>query len=392
MNHDRARGCGLVGEDVGEKLDAAILVLPGTYGDEQLGLLLGIARACGLPVAGLVDAAVAASPQGPDSHRLHLDLQLHRAVLTELVQGSELARREIRVAAGVGLATLQDAWVHRIAERFVRDTRFDPLHDARTEQTLYDALPSFLRDLQQQQRAELAIDARGKRHAIQLERRELIAATTEAFDMIAALVGQLAHAGRRTTLLLSHRAGALPGLAERLSAIGGVASTPLPDDAPLDGVLRHREMIRSEGPEFTYVTSLPLDETIRPLSGPEPIDSTDTAAPDVRAGDPPTHLLLDGRAYPIDERPLVLGVAVPDHRRGLLLSGTIAGISRSHCSVYLRDGRAVVEDHSRHGSFLNGRRVEGSAGLIAGDRLRVGAPGIELRLIRVVQDDGAPPA
>ena len=49
-----------VWEACGKGADAAILVLPGSHTDEQLGLILGIARACGVPVTGLVDSAVAA--------------------------------------------------------------------------------------------------------------------------------------------------------------------------------------------------------------------------------------------------------------------------------------------------------------------------------------------
>jgi pSer/pThr/pTyr-binding forkhead associated (FHA) protein len=46
----------------------------------------------------------------------------------------------------------------------------------------------------------------------------------------------------------------------------------------------------------------------------------------------------------------------------------------------------VVEDHSTHGSFLNGQRIEGKADLVTGDRLRLGSPGIEVVLLRVEGD------
>jgi pSer/pThr/pTyr-binding forkhead associated (FHA) protein len=48
----------------------------------------------------------------------------------------------------------------------------------------------------------------------------------------------------------------------------------------------------------------------------------------------------------------------------------------------------VVEDHSTYGSFLNGERVDGTATLHTGDRLRLGSPGIELQLIVVEDNDG----
>jgi pSer/pThr/pTyr-binding forkhead associated (FHA) protein len=41
----------------------------------------------------------------------------------------------------------------------------------------------------------------------------------------------------------------------------------------------------------------------------------------------------------------------------------------------------VVEDLSTWGTFVNGERVAGRAVLAAGDRVRVGSPGIELVLI-----------
>jgi pSer/pThr/pTyr-binding forkhead associated (FHA) protein len=42
-----------------------------------------------------------------------------------------------------------------------------------------------------------------------------------------------------------------------------------------------------------------------------------------------------------------------------------------------------VRDHSRYGSFVNGERVERETELGAGDRLRVGTPGVVLELVTV---------
>lgn len=65
------------------------------------------------------------------------------------------------------------------------------------------------------------------------------------------------------------------------------------------------------------------------------------------------------------------------------LSGAIAGISRMHCTLRRVGGEVLVEDHSRYGTYLNGRRVEERAVLRPGDRLRLGTPGIEVQLIEV---------
>ncbi|MFZ2507254.1 MAG: FHA domain-containing protein, partial [Steroidobacteraceae bacterium] len=92
--------------------------------------------------------------------------------------------------------------------------------------------------------------------------------------------------------------------------------------------------------------------------------------------------VLNGRAHLIDERPLVIGLEDGPGRR-LAINGPRAGISRSHCTLLRRDDVAVVRDHSRHGSFVNGERVDGEAVLGVGDRLRIGTPGLVLDLVAV---------
>jgi pSer/pThr/pTyr-binding forkhead associated (FHA) protein len=93
-------------------------------------------------------------------------------------------------------------------------------------------------------------------------------------------------------------------------------------------------------------------------------------------------VILDGRAHAIDEHPLVIGFGAGAGRR-IELGGAGAGISRSHCTLVRRNGRVVVRDHSRYGTFVNGERVDGELPLGAGDRLRVGSPGVVLELVTV---------
>ena len=65
--------------------EQVLLAVPAGYSREQLSLLLGVINETGVPVAGLVDAAVAACSLEPAPARvLHLDLELHQALLTVL--------------------------------------------------------------------------------------------------------------------------------------------------------------------------------------------------------------------------------------------------------------------------------------------------------------------
>ena len=88
-------------------IEAVVLTVPGMYSKRQLGLLLGIGRACGIPIAGMADAAVVATMAATDAERaLHLELLLQRAVLTELGQAGTLARQRVESEASTGLSKL----------------------------------------------------------------------------------------------------------------------------------------------------------------------------------------------------------------------------------------------------------------------------------------------
>ena len=63
------------------------------------------------------------------------------------------------------------------------------------------------------------------------------------------------------------------------------------------------------------------------------------------------------------------------------------GISRNHCTVVLENGQAVLHDHSRYGTSLNGAPVADSAPLRGGDVVGVGP--LEFLIAREVGGDGS---
>jgi hypothetical protein len=92
-------------------------------------------------------------------------------------------------------------------------------------------------------------------------------------------------------------------------------------------------------------------------------------------------VIQDGRAHPIGAQPLVVGAGAGPGRR--LALGAGAGISREHCALLAQGGEVLVRDTSRYGTWVNGERVAGEAVLAAGDRLRIGTPGVVLELVAV---------
>jgi hypothetical protein len=348
--------------------DEALFVVPATLRAAELGLLAGIADAAGVPVAGYVDLAVAAcAPLEAHASVVHLDLQFHQAVLTEL-GGEELMRRQrLEVAPRVGLRALQSAWAQLVAESMVRRTRFDPLHQAATEQQLYDRLPGWLAAAADAEGVDVEIEASAGTFAVSLRREQFAFAAEAYYTQLLDLVQAARRAGEPVTLVLSSRAAALPGFAARCAAVPEAQVVALPEGAAASGALACRELIESTGTP-ALVTALPRTAAAR--------------QPSRRRGAAPTHVVFGGRAYAVEGAPLRVGTA-PQGSRTLGIGESPSGISREHCTILVEDGEVRVRDHSRHGTWLNGARVAGEAVLAAGDRLRLGTPGVVLELVAV---------
>ncbi len=361
--------------------DSALFVVPPFMPREALGLLLGIAGELEIPVTGMVDSAVAASTaRAPGQVLVHLDVHLHAAMLTRIEQGAVLERADVALFPRAGVQSLEDAWAGAVAGAFVGQTRFDPLHSAQSEQALHDRLAGWLAALEAQEEVVAQLDVRDRAIEARLGAGLLFEPAAEAFRALAARMDAWRRPGMPLLVQLTGRAARLPGLNRFLEALPGVRTRPLEVPAPARGALARREEIAGSG-EVRFVTRLPALET---LEGPEEVPEPAPAVSDPRR---PTHLLFDGEAVPVGADGLAVGLAPPGDRPGLVLPGPAGGVSRLHFSVSEVEGRLVLEDHSRYGTFVNETRVQGTVPLAAGDRIRVGAPGLSLEAIRV---KGAP--
>ena len=360
-----------------------LLAVPAWYTREQLALLLGVAQEAGLEPVGLVDAGLAAASLEPaPDNVLQFELGLHRAVLTVLDHGGELRRTRFELLPQHGWMALQQAWLDLIAATFVRKTRFDPLHEAATEQRLWDGLPGWLGALRDAPAVTIELDAAGATQSIELAAADFAAAARRVYDEYARVLQRARPAGGPLHVRLSHRLVALPGLETRLAEIRDCELTRLPRGAAALGALAYERILRrSGGGGLALVQHLPVPSR----AGAAPAT---TRSPAVPADARPTHVVHQSRAYAIGARPLTLGSAVPDGRRALAIAAG-PGISRAHCTLARVDGTVWLEDHSTYGTLVNGERISGRIELRAGDRLRLGSPGAECELVRVVDDDGS---
>jgi hypothetical protein len=366
--------------ELGDETAEAVFAVPGSFDKEQLALLLGIARECAIRVVGLVDAPVAAATRALlDGDLLHVDVLLHRAVLTRIRRDAQLTRTGIDSVAKAGLAALRERWIDHMADAWLTQTRFDPLHLAETEQALYDRLPGWLGELGAEDSIALEMQSGPKTHRASVSRDGLLGAVRKHYDRIAAQVRAAAAEGP-LTVLLSARAAQLPGLADALGAAAGNAAVGLAADDVARGVFAHAGDIRSEGDSLSFVTRLPA-----PPRGNRDIADFPQKISNVPISPPrPTHLLHRSRAWAIGAVACEIGEG-PD---GLRIGRPLNGTAEPLCSIYARGPRVLLENRGE--VLLNDDRAAAIAELNLGDRIRVGRAGDVLEIIAVVDRDGSP--
>jgi hypothetical protein len=169
--------------------------------------------------------------------------------------------------------------------------------------------------------------------------------------------------GTVACLQVSQRVARLPGILERLRQMPNTRVVELPAGAAalaLPGLWRElTDGRRTAG--ATFFSSRPWVAAERPPAAEQ------TASPPR-----PTHLLYRSLAYPLTATPLTVGTQSAPEGRGLRIAAAAGGIDPQHCAVQLQGEKAVLTDLSSNGTFINDRRVEGSAALNVGDAIRLG--------------------
>lgn len=286
-----------------------LLAVPGILSPDQLGVLLGVLQEVGIGVSGFVDAAVAslAGREVPE-RAYYLDVMLQRAVVTTVAVNGELGKAGAQEVLECGLNRLLEGWINVIADRFVRETRFDPLHAAATEQQLFNQVYDWVR--QGSRTAELAVEIVHGEHnrRVDVGRPLLEEKAEQRFRQLADAIP------RGASVFLSERCAGLPGLSRSLDALQ-VEAVPLPADALPRGCLANLASIVPASGELRLVTRLPHAAAAVPAPATAP------------AGAVPTHALagheawaLDGSAAPLPVR-RESGTWMVDPEPGLQVNG-----------------------------------------------------------------------
>ena len=359
------------------------IVAPAVAEPHGLEALLRITRRLELRVDGFVDSAtVTAAALGSERNAIVMELGLHHAAATAIAcESAQARRRRMVLTERGGLIELYQTWLDLISRTMVKRTRFDPLHDATTEQQLFDALPALAREVAVTGNTTAVVTKGRERFDVALTRDQFAQAAQQLYHSFITLVHQLRPAGSPVAIVVPALVAELPGLWELLEQFVGCELVSVPDGfaATAASLLDVPEPL-AEQHSVRLLRRLPLQS--------QPMVAGSTRPQQLgqrRSGGPsPSHVLLEGRAWSLSSELLVVGRA-PESGTAqcIMLPDGLAGVSRRHCT-FVRDGEELILlDHSTFGTFVNGERVQERVRVHAGDRVRLGEPGVELSLIAV---------
>jgi len=357
------------------------LATPASASEHGLGATLAIARKLALPVDGFVDAAVAAvAALGLERNAIVLEIGMHHAAATYVDRdGAQLRRRRTAINRRGGLVAFYQGWLELVSATMVKRTRFDPLHDAATEQRLFDSLFLWAR--------AAAVDARGavnavlskaaERFEVTLTRDQFAQAGQSLHRDIVRLLHELRPAGESVALVVPAIVDELPGLRDELEQFVDCELVCIPDGFAAAATSRLDLPERADTEPVRLLRRLPvisLEDTA--------VVKREMLGSRLERHTGPSHLLLEGQVYALGGEALVIGRS-PVGTRTIVLSDGLAGVSRRHCTLTTENGERVLLDHSTFGTYVNGERVAERVQVRAGDRVRVGDPGVEFALIAV---------
>lgn len=316
-----------------------VFALPGSMDRSALSLLLGISQQCGLQPIGLVDQALAtALPHVRDTDFWHLEMQLHHCVATRLtLANQQLQRQQVEVLRDQGWLTLHTRALQFLSDQFIRQTRFDPRHNADSEQLLFNAIPAYL----QQAKSQASLIVEHQQHKIDVDSQSLL-------NHLAAGLKPLNEALNKSTPLY---------LGDRLAQwhfLLSNAEVKMFDEAQQIAAMSALSQQVSQHPEgVRFITSLPCEASV------------DTSPQSIKA----SHFLWRHRAYPLNSL------------YSVTLEGEVIPGEVSEAALYIQQGRlrAGVTSVSLNNQSLADQVPQ------AGDQLRITGLNDPLTFIEVTR-------
>lgn len=354
----------------------AILVVPSSYTREQLAVLLGLAQHCPFRVIGLTDSALLAASAAAQQHAvIYVDLHLHETVLTKLVRdkGVLSSTQSAQIPAS-GWLQISESLLQFVNAAFMQQSRFNPQHDAETEQYLFDTLPEWLGNVNATNSgSEAAIESthgqlvsvmhKGKLHQASLPHSSFVAKLDKVYDKIVEQI-QLLSDEEECGVLLSSSMQELPWIAQKLRERGLQVLEPN-EQSIAQVALGNAEQLKSEPGGIRLVTSIKT--------------SMPDLAENVRGKNlEPTHALSGYSATQI-----LTKMSLYQNDNGIALAHNGQKPIGNHVGDIVREGNGLYVRANMPELFINGEPISQPVSLSVGDKIGVHGAEDELVLIRV---------
>ena len=251
-----------------------IIAVPGSFSDEQLSLLLGLASAIPTQVAGVIDSALASCPYKQAT--LMVELQLQQAVISLIEENQgEKSIGQQEVIPDLGIMHLYNAAARHISDQLIADYRYDPLHTSEGEQMIYDQLPNWLMQLSWEDEVSINLPtAQGGLNFI-LRKHQIAALFEQRLGSLNGLIKKYSQA----SLCFSHSASLIPALLPQFSQ-----AQISEQNAGIENCFRLQAQLSGRQLQRISRVQIPEQATAVPAKAPHHA----------------THLLHQDRAYPLD--------------------------------------------------------------------------------------------
>ena len=369
-----------------------VLAVPGSFSREQMAILLGLLKQSPLRPVGLVDAALIASidhTQGDSA--IHVDLQLHQVVLSKLQrEGTQLKRESVILVPGAGWMNISDNLMQLFTSAFIQQCRFNPQHNAASEQMLLDNLPQWLieesiedsddgESLHESRRSlQIKLSHNNNVHQASLPRSALHSRLLPFFQKIAQQLAVIDPQGS-SPLLVSDRMQSLPGFEAVLSSSAQAAPRNvalLNDSSVWQASLRYRDVLVGAPDALHFISKINGKQVAAPLSTPKQSNFQ-------RA---PTHVLFEHTALRLTDGMLIcvskqmsqsLHFIRSTDQESLAGMQVVGELVRENGKIFLQSKQL----------FLNDKAIDGRQELVLGDLLNGAGIKPSIELIRVQDFD-----
>jgi hypothetical protein len=231
-------------------------------------------------------------------------MQLHQCLLTSINTQDHVQRELVNIVPESGLLAMYSKLAQFIADQFVGQSRFDPLHAAATEQQLYNQIPAGLQ--QSAEHDELIFVVGSK--TIKLTRAQLISALTPIYEKILQQAQRLFPDANH--YLLSDRFDNFPGFESYFQTRVGKEIVSLNIETIITNINQHLDIFVSGSGEISFLQSLPLLQSTHASTAAARPQTKPTASPQSHTSTSPTtgslaktgaasHALLQHQAFKI---------------------------------------------------------------------------------------------